>query len=112
MVLNEHLYKYNSSSEYYNDICFTTTSEDGTDILLKDRQKEFIDKDNIICQEDCDFSEYDYKQFIAKCSCKVKECAQSFADMKINKLKLLDNFKNIKNFLNFNFLVCYNKLFN
>ena len=32
--------------------------------------------------------------------------------MKINKSKLLDNFKNIKNFMNFKFLLCYNKLFN
>ena len=31
--------------------------------------------------------------------------------MNINKTKLLDNFKNIKNFINFNFLICYKKLF-
>ena len=37
--INGHLEKYNSSSAYYNDICYTTTSEDGTDILLKDRQR-------------------------------------------------------------------------
>ena len=109
---NENIDKLNSSSEYYNDICYTTTSEDGTDISLKDRQKEFINKDYIICQEDCDLSEYNYETFIAKCSCKVKEFAQSFAEMKINKNKLLDNFKNIKNFINFNFLVCYKKLLN
>ena len=102
----------NTSSGYYNDICYTTTSEDGTDITLKDRQKEFFNKDYIICQEDCDLSEYNYDTFIAKCSCQVKEFAQSFADMKINKNKLLDNFKNIKNFLNFNFLICYKQLFN
>ena len=109
---NENIDKLNSSSEYYNDICYTTTSEDGTDISLKDRQKEFINKDYIICQEDCDLSEYNYETFIAKCSCKVKEFAQSFAEMKINKNKLLDNFKKIKNFINFNFLVCYKKLLN
>ena len=39
IVINENIDKYNSSSGYYNDICYTTTSEDGTDILLKDRQK-------------------------------------------------------------------------
>ena len=30
--------------------------------------------------------------------------------MKINKNKLLENFKNIKNIINFEFLKCYNKL--
>ena len=111
-IINDHIDKFNSSSGYYNDICYTTTTEDGTDILLKDRQREFINKDNIICQEDCIFSEYNYDTFEAKCSCKVKECVQSYADMKIDKLRLLDNFKNIKNFQNLNILVCYDKLFN
>ena len=32
--------------------------------------------------------------------------------MKINKNKLLENFKNIKNIINFEFLKCYRKLFN
>ena len=72
-----------------------------SDILLKDRQKEQINKDKIVCQEDCDFSEYDYDTFVAKCSCKVKECSESFSDMNINKNKLLDNFKNIKNIINY-----------
>jgi len=110
--INGNLDEYNLSSGYYNDICYTTTSEDGTDILLKDRQKESFEKDKIVCQEGCDFSGYDYNILVAKCSCEVKECSKSFSDMNINKDKILDNFKNIKNFLNFNFLVCYKKLFN
>ena len=112
IVLNEDLDKLNSSSGYYNDICYTTTSEDGTDILLKDRQKEYIEKDKIVCQEDCEFSSYDYNTYNAKCSCKVKESSSSIADMNINKPKLLDNFKDIKNIANFNILVCYKQLFN
>ena len=112
IIINDDLDKYNSSSGYYNNICYTTTSEDETDILLKDRQKEYIDKDKIVCQEDCDFSEYDYDTFVAKCSCNAKESSESFVDMNINKTKLLENFKNIKNIINFEFLKCYNKLFN
>ena len=65
----------------------------------------------MICQEDCGFSEYNYDTSVAKCSCDVKESSKSFADMNINKEAIFDNFKNIKNFLNFNFLICYKKLF-
>ena len=111
IIINEDLDIFNSSSEYYNDICYTTTTEDGTDILLKDRQREFIDQNKMICQEDCCFSEYNYDTLVAKCSCDVKESSKSFADMNINKEAIFDNFKNIKNFLNFNFLICYKKLF-
>ena len=48
---------------------------------------------------------------MAKCSCDIKESAKSFVDMSINKEKLLENFKNIKNIINFTFLKCYKKLF-
>ena len=110
--ITEELEKLNSSSEYYNDICYTTTSEDGTDITMKDRKNDFIDKDRIICQDDCYFSEYDYDNSKAKCLCNVKECSESFAGMHINKEKILDNFKNINNLINFKFLVCHKKLLN
>ena len=39
-IKEKRLDKYNSSSDYYNDICSTTTSESGTDISLKDRKNE------------------------------------------------------------------------
>ena len=112
IILTDSLDKLNLSSGYYNDICYKTTSEDGTDILLKDRQTEYIEKDKIVCQDDCDFTEYDYETLKAKCSCKVKESSKSFVDMNINKNKLLENFKNINNIANFNILSCYKKLFN
>ena len=33
-----NLFKYNSSNEYYNDICNPCTTENNTDIILKDRR--------------------------------------------------------------------------
>ena len=109
--ITEPIYKINSSSSYYNDICFTTTSEDGTDITMKDRQTEFIDN-KISCQDGCYLYEYDYTNSKANCSCRAKKCSQSFAGMNIDKKKILENFKNIDNLINFKFLVCYKKLFN
>ena len=109
--LTESLDILNSSSDYYNDICYTTTSQDGTDITLNDRKKDFIDNNKTVCQDDCEFSNYDNKNMKAECSCKVKESHSSIADMKINKAKLFENFIDIKNILNFNFLVCYKNLF-
>ena len=110
--LPENLEKFNHSSGYYNDICYTTTSEDGTDISIKDRKTNFVNNDIIVCQENCDFSKYNFTTFRVECSCKAKGASSSFADMKFNKAKILANFKDIKNFANFNFLVCYKNLFN
>ena len=109
--INDDLDKLNTSSGYYNDICYTTTSEDGTDISLNDRKKEYIENDKIVCQEGCSFSDYDYNNKAANCSCDAKQSSLSISDMKIDKDKLLANFKNIKNVANLNILVCIKKLF-
>jgi len=56
--INGNIDKLNISSGYFNDICYAATSDDGTDISLQDRKNEYIDGDNIICQDGCDFSSY------------------------------------------------------
>ena len=42
---------YNSSSDYYNNICSKTTSESGTDISLNDRRNEFVNNNISLCEE-------------------------------------------------------------
>ena len=105
--LDENLDIFNTSSGYYNDICYTTTSEYGTDITLNDRKKDYVDKNKMICQEDCEISKYDSERKKVECSCDIKESSLSIKDMNINKDKLFKNFKDIKNIANLNFLVCY-----
>ena len=70
--ISESLDKLNSSSAYYNDVCYPASSDSGTDISLKDRKKEFVEENKTVCQDDCEFSEYDYNTQKAKCSCKLK----------------------------------------
>ena len=40
----KNLFKYDPNSEFYNDNCFTYTTEDGIDIILNDRKQEYSDK--------------------------------------------------------------------
>ena len=111
----DNIDKFNPNSGYYNDICYTATSSYGTDITLKDRLIEYAEYYNILRQEGCDFSEYNYETLIANYSCNVKKINESFTNMQINEeneYKILNNFKKIKNFLNFKILTCYRKLFN
>ena len=107
---SESLDKLNSSSGYYNDICYTTTSDSGTDISLTDRKKDFVNNNEMICQENCQLSEYDNANKKAKCSCDVRESPTSIIDMKINKTKLFESFVNINNIANINLMKCYKVL--
>ena len=112
VILSDSLDKINSSSDYYNDICYTYTSEDGTDISLSDRKKDFIKNNLTVCEEDCDFSEYDYSYGKAICSCKVKtNSTVKVMGIDINKDKLYESFTNIKNIANINVLKCYKLIF-
>ena len=40
MEIDDNLDKLNNSNGYYKDICYTSTTESGTDITLKDRKNE------------------------------------------------------------------------
>ena len=99
-ISEKDLDKYNSSSDYYNDICYTTTSESGTDITLKDRKTDFIDNNKTLCQENCLLSGYNNNINKAKCSCDIVEPSSEFENMKIDKTKLYKNFIDVKNIAN------------
>ena len=88
--------KFNSSSDYYKNKCYSSTSDSGTDMIIKDRQKEFVDNGLTVCQEECFFKDYNSSLQIANCSCQVKEATNSYDNMNINKTKLSENFE-IKN---------------
>ena len=52
---SENLDKLNTSSDYFNDVCYVASSDSGTDILLKDRKEEFIENNKTVCQDDLRF---------------------------------------------------------
>jgi hypothetical protein len=93
---DENIDEFNTSSGYYNDICYKVKSEYNTDILRKDRQKEYIKYNKTLCQENCEFIEYNYNIKKAKCSCNVKGSFSSSDDFIINPKELFNNFKILK----------------
>ena len=103
--------KYNKSSALYNDLCYTSTTEDGTDKPLKERQNEFMNSNLSICEEDCDFTEYDNINKKAICSCFTKLKLPLISEIKVDKKKMFSNFKDIKNIANFKILNCIYLLF-
>ena len=46
----EKLFKYDPNSEYYNDDCNSYTTDNGTDILINDRKKEFLENNMSLCE--------------------------------------------------------------
>ena len=107
-----NLFKYNSSSDYYNDICYPFTTEDKTDITLKDRRKEYIEKNMSVCENICEYKNYDLNTKKVECDCFVKTNFSSISEISLNKnFLLLKDFLNISNIINLNVIKCYKTLF-
>ena len=106
-----NLDKYNSSSGYYNDLCYSAKSDCGTDICLNDRRNEFVENNLTLCEENCDLIDYDYIDKKAKCSCEIKTNIPKIENVKFNKDKLKKNFIDISNIANIKFMKCYKIVF-
>ena len=81
--INENnLFIYNPNSEYYLDECNPYTTNNGTDILLKDRQNEYNNNNLSICENNCAFKDYlnDAKKSICICNIKSEQIDTSIFD--------------------------------
>ena len=110
-ITQDEIDKYNSSSGYYNDICYTYTSDNGTDVTLADRRNEYIDNNMAVCEDKCEFIAYDLGTGKAICSCPLVAKVSNISDNKIDIDKLKSNFINFKNIANVKILKCYHLLF-
>ena len=112
ILSNDEIDKYNLSSDLYNDICYTLTSDNKTDKPLEDRRKEYLDNNMSLCEEDCVFEKYNETTKKAICSCLTKIKIPLISTIQFDKDKLISNFKNIKSIANFKVLKCLYLLFN
>ena len=106
-----NLFIYNSSNEYYNDICYSYT-KNNADIILEDRRDEYINNNLSVCEKDCEYNNYDFNTKKVQCECFTKIKIGSLSEIIINKDKLLNNFIDINNILNINVLKCFKEVFN
>ena len=110
--INEDIEKYNSSSDYYNNICSPTSSDESIDIPISERRNVFLNNNMSLCEENCELIDYDYTIKNAKCRCKIKTQITAVDEIKFDKNKLLENFIKIDNIMNLNLLKCYKTAFN
>ena len=109
-IEENNLMIYNTSSEYYNDICYSH-SENGVDITTKDRKSDFNNNRLSLCESNCEYKGYDIKTKKSECDCKFKLALSNISDIIDNKDKLISQFKDIKNTMNLKVFKCYKNLF-
>lgn len=68
---NKSINIYNSSEPFFNDICFTFTSNTSRDVTVEDRRKYYFPSENL-CEENCQMISFEIKTNKIKCNCKIK----------------------------------------
>ena len=102
---------FNSSDNFYNDLCSPYSSIDNTDVLLKDRKYDFYNSNITLCEDTCEYKEFDINSLKAKCQCKLKTEIKS-DEVKFSPNKIIENFYKIDEFSNIKVAACYNLVFN
>ena len=103
------------NDKFYREICTPYTSENGTDVLLDDRE-EFIYSSLVnasLCPEGCGYTEYFSNKNYIKC-----ECGYNNTDIVTLDIEHLSGTNAYKSFLstmkstNYKVMICYNLVFN
>ena len=106
-----NLFKYDPENQYYQDECYPSTTDNGTDILLNDRQNEFNDNNMSICENNCSFKEYDNETKKVNCECKIKSKELVISEL-MNQTDILSyNFTDNGQSYNILTMKCYYTLF-
>ena len=109
LIKENKLFKYEQNSAYYEDICYTYTTENNTDIALYDRYIEFNKKNLSLCPSNCLYNKYDNISKKVTCICEIQNNIFLYFD---NQDYSIHKFMNIKkNIINFGILQCYKLLF-
>ena len=97
------LFKYDPNNEYYNDECFTYTTDNGTDIILNDRKEEFINNNMSLCENNCSYIGYNEETKKASCKCEIKstelKLSQIFDEDNILSNNFTDDDNSISNII-------------
>ena len=109
-----NLFKYDPKSKFYTSNCFSYSTEDGTDIIVKDRKKEYGDKNLSLCENKCSYLGYDTDNKQSQCICKIKMEMEKISEINKNPNKLSNEFaleKNSRSSSPINSLECTDTLF-
>ena len=110
--INNNTFMHGPNNEYYNDKCYPYTTNNGTDIILNDRKKEYNNNNFGLCENNCKYIGINNENKKANCECEIKKSFKDIKSISIDKDKLLNNFVDFKSTMNIDIFLCKNTLFN
>ena len=106
---------FNINDKFYREICTPYTSENGTDVLLDDRE-EFIYNSIVnetLCPENCEYSAYMLDKKYLKCDCDINTTGIDTLDLHhLSGKNIYKSFLGTMKLSNYKVMICYNLVFN
>ena len=97
---------YNKEDSFFNDRC-NNQEFNNSDIPISLRRKLLFENQSL-CEENCDYEEFDLNNDKVKCNCDVK----NNMNLNVNNEIYIDNFgESVISNLNYDIIFCYDKLF-
>ena len=105
---------FDKNDKFYNDICTPYKTKNGTDILLQDRYNDFYKANELICQNECEYSEYLSESQYLKCECNIvnQDKIELKEPEKFTAKTILNSFINAFKYSNYKVLKCTKLVFN
>ena len=91
-VIEDNYNPFDPNSKFFNDICTPFTNEEGKDVLLIDRRKEYFTKENNLCETGCDFLGYNETIKMFTCNCSIKNAINDKSTYKVTPMVIPDEF--------------------
>ncbi len=85
---------FDPTDNFFNDICYSFTNENGTDVILKDRKSDYFQNETF-CEDNCNNFTIDYSTMYINCECTPESLSKNLEDIINNENPSL-NLGNIK----------------
>ena len=108
-INQEDEFKYNPTNNYFNDICYSSDTDNGKDKILYERKDEFNKFKMSLCEKDCIYVKYDFNINKVICECKIKTDLKYSDKIIVNEA--FYQFTNLKMLSNIYILKCAKTLF-
>ncbi len=99
---------FNINDAFYTDDCSSYTSENGTDLTLKDRQNIYFEEINF-CDDGCIYESYNFELNVVNCIC--ENSTQSINQTSFSLNTFFKKFINVFKESNIKLVKCYNSVF-
>ena len=107
--INENeIYKYDPSSQFYNDKCNKYSKDGNVDITLFDRKNEYNNNNMSLCESKCSFKGYNSTNSKSICDCNIKT-DMTYSENDTNNL--LNKIQSEKSSSNLDVTQCINEVY-